>query len=80
MVHPCKITDLTLLLKMLNFVTISVTQSITMHGAKNLKVSTVPQAKQIYQYMSIKRNCKKLMQRYGITNIPYKKLHVPSEV
>jgi len=43
-----------------------------MHGAKNLKFATAQQAKQIYQYTSIKRSCTKLMQGYGITNIPYK--------
>jgi len=57
---------------MLNFVTISVTQSITMQSEKNIKIATAQQAKQIYQYMNIKRSCTKLTQWYGITNIPYK--------
>jgi len=57
---------------MLNFITISVTQSLTMHGAKNIKFATAPEAKQIHQYMNIKRSCTKLMQQYGISNIPYK--------
>jgi hypothetical protein len=72
MVHPCKITGFTLLLKMLNFVTKSVAMSITMHDAKNIKFAIAPEAKQIYQYMNIKRSCTKLMQQYGITNLPYK--------
>jgi hypothetical protein len=42
MVHPCKITGFTLLLKMLNFVTITVAMSITMHNAKNIKFTTAP--------------------------------------
>ena len=79
MVHPHKITDLTLLPKMLNFFTISVTQSITMHATKNIKFATAQQAKQIYQYVNIKRLYKTNAAMWYIKHT-IQKLHVPTEV
>jgi hypothetical protein len=61
---------------MLNLVTISVTQCITMNSAKNIKFNNAQQAKQIYQYKHIKEKLYKPNEVIWYSKYTIQKQHV----